>query len=145
MKRKVAVNSVIHPLTAIMGCRNGELFKTAAAHDVRRVVCAEAASVFEAQALAEAEVHQGEGGTWSRQRMSRILTREALDEECLRIVNHSKENISTMLFDVRRGRRTEIEFLNGYLVGLGTAYKVQMPGNRMLMNLVKMRSAIPLD
>ncbi|KAJ8516122.1 hypothetical protein ONZ45_g6541 [Pleurotus djamor] len=152
MRRKLVVNSVINPLTALMGCRNGDIFTTEASLRIMRRVCQEAHDAYLAQMRAETQEwldKKAQEGYDSKQlptgRFPRALSRVALESECRRVADLTKGNISSMLSDVRRGRRTEIEFLNGYLVGLGSTYNVPMPANALLMNLVKMRSAIPID
>ncbi|KAF7436518.1 2-dehydropantoate 2-reductase (Ketopantoate reductase) (KPA reductase) (KPR) [Pleurotus ostreatus] len=152
MRRKLAVNAVINPLTALMNCRNGDLFKTEASLRIMQRVCQEATDAYTAQLRAEAEDYLSKQASQGADTQNisvgtfpRGLTRSALQAECLRVAEVTKGNISSMLHDVRRGRRTEIEFLNGYLVGLGGKHRVEMPANIMLMNLIKMRSAIPID
>ena len=44
-----------------------------------------------------------------------------------------------MLQDVQAGRKTEIEYLNGYVLGLATA---PTPVNRMLYNLIKAHETV---
>ncbi|OBZ78704.1 hypothetical protein A0H81_01219 [Grifola frondosa] len=53
----------------------------------------------------------------------------------------SRANMSSMLFDVRQGRPTEIEYLNGYLMKLGAQYDAGMLVTQSLYNLIKMRSS----
>ncbi len=45
----------------------------------------------------------------------------------------------SMLHDLERGRKTEIDFLNGRIVELGLKHKIQTPVNAMLCNLIKFR------
>jgi 2-dehydropantoate 2-reductase len=152
MRRKLVVNAVINPLTALMGCRNGDIFTTSASHRIMKRICQEASSVFMAQAKSDARtrldtlVAQGiEAETIPVKRLPRGLIRDMLETEVLRVANTTKGNLSSMLQDIRSGRETEIDFINGYLSSLGVTYGVPMPANAMLLNLVKMRSAIPLD
>ncbi|TFK36990.1 ketopantoate reductase-like protein [Crucibulum laeve] len=152
MRRKLVVNAVINPLTAIMGCRNGDIFTTDYADRIARRVCQEAADVFAAQVRRETQTwwdnlaEQGydmESVTLGR--IPRALMRVSLEEEVKRVTELTRGNISSMLSDIRRGRGTEIDYINGYLLGLGSTYRVEMPATATLLNLVKMRSAIPLD
>ncbi|KAI0308146.1 ketopantoate reductase PanE/ApbA-domain-containing protein, partial [Multifurca ochricompacta] len=53
MKRKLVVNSVVNPLTALMGCRNGELLESAESQKIIKRVCQEAARAFALQAQRE--------------------------------------------------------------------------------------------
>jgi 2-dehydropantoate 2-reductase len=41
-----------------------------------------------------------------------------------------------MLQDVMRGRRTEIDYLNGYVVDQGRRLEVKTPFNEMIVHLV---------
>lgn len=149
MKRKLVVNSVINPLTALLGCRNGELLESADARKIIQRVCCEAARAFAMQA-------QQEEGSWNdREKEVRIrsgfgrvspgLSAQALEEECLRVINLTAANISSMLSDVRTGSYTEIDFMNGYLLGLGRSFNLPMTTTATLLNLIKMRTTIPLD
>ena len=149
MKRKLVVNSVINPLTALLGCRNGDLLESAEARKIIGRVCAEAARAFAMQAQEEA------GSRDDREKRVRIssgfgrvppgLDAQALEEECLRVVRVTAGNISSMLSDVRTGSYTEIEYMNGYLLGLGRSFGLPMTTTATLLNLVKLRTAIPLD
>jgi 2-dehydropantoate 2-reductase len=149
MKRKLVVNSVINPLTALLGCRNGELLESAHARKIIKRVCHEAARAFAMQ------VQQEEGSWDDREKEARIrsgfgrtppgLSAQALEEECLRVINVTAGNISSMLSDVRAGSYTEIDFMNGYLLGLGRSFGLNMPTTTTLLNLIKLRTTIPLD
>lgn len=156
MMVKLVANAVINPLSALLNCRNGELFRTDASKRVLSRVCQEASAVFRAQftqdtterieavsrGADEAEVQ----ALWDEaERFPKFLEHAALEENTLRIAEATARNFSSMLVDVRRGKPTEIDFINGYLLGLGNRYRVPMPGTAMLSNLIKMRSDIPLS
>ncbi|KAF8078911.1 ketopantoate reductase-like protein [Lyophyllum atratum] len=152
MRRKLVANAVINPLTALMGCRNGDLFTTVAAQRVLQRICQESSDAFAAQIRADSQAWLGtlaaEGvdtEDMSVERLPRALTRPALEAEVLRVAQATKGNISSMLADIRQGRSTEVDFINGYLLKLGSTYRVEMPATATLLNLVKMRSAIPID
>jgi len=152
MRRKLVVNAVINPLTAIMGCRNGDLFTTAASRRILQRVCQEAADAYAAQIKAETQawlktVPGDSANTESVPvgRIPRSLTKQALEEECLRVAELTKGNISSMLSDIRRGKGTEVDFINGHLLNLGSTYNIPMPATATLLNLVKMRTAIALE
>ena len=56
------------------------------------------------------------------------------------------KQISSTAQDIRRGRRTEIDHLNGYVVRAGEALGIATPVNRTLyalMQLLELRSALP--
>jgi 2-dehydropantoate 2-reductase len=146
MKRKLVVNSVVNPLTALLGCRNGELLETAEARKILNRICFEAAQAFGMQAQEEGS--DKEKRVKVRMGLSRVspgLTARALEEECVRVIKVTAGNISSMLSDVRSGSYTEIDYMNGYLIGLGRSFGLPMTTTTTLLNLVKLRTAIPLD
>lgn len=152
LRRKLVVNAVINPLTAILGCRNGDLFTSPAAHRIMNSVCYEASQAFAAEF--QSETNQwlkglGEQGVdvdnVNVMRLPPSLTKTRLEEEVIKIANSTRGNISSMLSDVRHGNPTEIDYINGYLLNIGRTHKVRMPTNATLVNLVKMRGHIPLD
>jgi 2-dehydropantoate 2-reductase len=152
MRRKLTVNAVINPLTALLDCRNGDLFEHEQARELLTQICDEASSVFMAQMAAETESWindlQADGidtSTVQAPVFPEALTSEALQTEVLRVATITRQNISSMLADVRRGRTTEINFLNGYLEDLGREHGVNTPVNSVLANLVRLKSVMPLN
>ncbi|KAH0838038.1 ketopantoate reductase PanE/ApbA C terminal-domain-containing protein [Lanmaoa asiatica] len=151
MRKKLVVNAVVNPLTAILGCRNGALFKDEASERILQDVCTEAATAFQAQLEADTEAllssltPDAERSQAPLGRMPHDLQADALVQEVKRVAQLTRGNISSTLSDIRKGRPTEISFLNGYLVRLGKQYGVPMPVNSALLNMVNMRSAIPID
>lgn len=58
----------------------------------------------------------------------------------------SSRNLSSMQQDLRKGRRTEIEFLNGAVVRLGATYGLACPVNQALADIIRAmerRSGLP--
>jgi 2-dehydropantoate 2-reductase len=55
----------------------------------------------------------------------------------LSVARKTGDNLSSMLQDVLEGRRTEIDFLNGYVVREGQSIGLDMKVNKTLYNLVK--------
>ncbi|KAJ7727824.1 ketopantoate reductase-like protein [Mycena maculata] len=150
LRRKLVVQSVIHPLTAIMGCRNGDVFSSENAVRIAARLCREASDVYGAQIREETKAwlaasDSDMGGLLGIARLPRALDAQSLTRECLRISQTSQGAVSNMLSALRAGKRTEIDYLNGYLVKLGKTYDVPMPANATIYNLVRMRSALPID
>jgi 2-dehydropantoate 2-reductase len=148
MKRKLVVNSVVNPLTALMGCRNGDLLETADARKIISRICSEAARAFAMQVQENEPRTHKEMRVKIRTGLSRVppgLTAGALEEECLRVIKVTAGNNSSMLLDIQKGRHTEIEYMNGYLMGLGRSFGLQMPTMTTLLHLIKLRTTIPLD
>ena len=151
LRQKLVVNAVVNPLTAILGCRNGALFKDEASKRMLQDICTEAATVFQAQLETDTQAFLGslapdaERSQAPLGRMPHDLQADALVQEVKRVSHLTRGNISSTLSDIRKGRPTEISFLNGYLVRLGKQYGVPTPVNSALLNMVNMRSVIPVD
>ncbi|TFY82082.1 hypothetical protein EWM64_g1931 [Hericium alpestre] len=149
IKRKLVVNSVINPLTAIMGCRNGDVFTSDAANRICRRVCMEAEWVFSAEYAAQEGLTKNlfisSRGDRRLPVVPSALKGESLEEEVKRVASITTGNVSSMLADIQKGKHTEIDFMNGHLLRMGLDYKVHMPTTATLLNLIKMREAIPLD
>ncbi|KAG6334537.1 hypothetical protein ID866_4553 [Astraeus odoratus] len=150
MRKKLVVHAVVNPLTALLGCRNSSLFHDRGSQNILRSVCEEASAVFRAQLEDETEC-------WLRSlgpnvdksqiplgRMPPDLEAERLMEEVTRAVCR-QGNVSSTLSDITHGRPTEIQYMNGYLVALGKRLGVPTPVNATLCDVIRMRSALPLD
>lgn len=151
MRKKLVVNAVVNPLTALLGCHNGALFREAGSRNVMQAVCEEASAVFRAQLEHEAESWLDSLGSGVDKnlvplgRMPPDLEVENLIQEVKRVADLTKGNISSMLADIKLGRPTEIPYINGYLVNMGKTCGVPTPVNATLCNMIRMRTAIPLD
>jgi 2-dehydropantoate 2-reductase len=113
---KLAVNCIINPVTALHGCRNGELASNASlatevaclGDEVARI-CRAAGFAAVAADLADA-VHD--------------------------VIVGTANNRSSMLQDVQAGRRTEIDYINGYLLQVARRHGVDAPHNRALVERI---------
>jgi 2-dehydropantoate 2-reductase len=112
--KKLVVNCVVNPLTAILRVRDGEIITDSLA-PVRSEI------VNECIAIAKAE-----GVTLSADLGERIDRNVA-----------GYRNFSSMYQDIVRGRRTEIDFLNGKIVELGKKHSISAPVNATLTGLIK--------
>jgi 2-dehydropantoate 2-reductase len=54
-------------------------------------------------------------------------------------------NIASMLQDLRRGRSTEIDYMNGAVAALGAQHDVPCPVNHALTTIIKAMEAQPLS
>ncbi len=66
-------------------------------------------------------------------------------ERTQEILRRTAGNVSSLLADLRRGRRTEIEVLNGHVVREGEAAGVATPVNRALWAMVRALESRSLD
>ncbi|BCS22917.1 ketopantoate reductase family protein [Aspergillus puulaauensis] len=140
---KLAMNSIINPLTALMNCRNGEILYNYSFTRVMRLLLFEVSSVI--CSLPELQGIPGVENRFSPERLRGMITQ---------LANKTAKNHSSMLQDVRSNKTTEIEFLNGYIIGRGEELGIKCVANYMIKHLVlaKQResrqkdfSAIPID
>ncbi|HNF67411.1 MAG TPA: 2-dehydropantoate 2-reductase, partial [Plasticicumulans sp.] len=118
---KLVLNCAVNPVTALLDVPNGVLAGTGPARTLVAAVCIEAAAVMQAEGLpADART---------------------LIEQVVRLAHESGRNVSSMRADVRAGRTTEIDFINGYLLARAQAHGLQAPCNRTLTELIRLRTA----
>jgi 2-dehydropantoate 2-reductase len=110
---KLAVNCAINPTTALTRLTNGEAAESAS--DVMR------AAVEEVERVAH---EQG-------------VSLEGTPERALEVARATAQNESSTLQDVRAGRRTEIDALNGFVVERARETDTYVPTNETLYSLVK--------
>ncbi|MEM2924579.1 MAG: 2-dehydropantoate 2-reductase [Methanocellales archaeon] len=113
---KLIINAGINAITAITGLKNGEILKFEELKELMRLAIEEAVAVA---------------------RASGIAIRDDMVERTEAVARATAENQSSMLQDVKRGKRTEIEAINGAIVKLGERYGIPTPVNRALTALVK--------
>ncbi len=107
--RKFAVNCAVNALTVLHDCRNGELLTRPAAAADLTALCEEIAGVVGALPWAPRI-----GPLWPRVRA---------------VLEDSADNVSSTLQDVRAGRRTELDWLNGWLIALAWQQGLDCPRN----------------
>lgn len=113
---KVLVNAGINALTALLQVPNGRLVEIAPVRTLMRDL------VLEGQAVVE------------RKRIGLIYPDPvARTEEVCRL---TAANNSSMLMDIRHGRRTEIDFINGAIVREGVSLGISCPYNDAVTKLV---------
>ncbi|KAK4232763.1 ketopantoate reductase PanE/ApbA C terminal-domain-containing protein [Achaetomium macrosporum] len=103
--RKLVVNSVINPLTAMYRCKNGEAFTRKEGQQLRDALVEEAGAVVRAL-LATRDDVAVKADFWG----------DGLRNYVEQIAYLTRENKSSMLQDIEAGRKTEIDYINGYLV-----------------------------
>ncbi len=152
MRRKLVANAAINTLTALMGCRNGEIIRSESARGFIMKICVEAERVFAAEHAAGARrmldqfSEQGlNPDNFNVDRLPVGLTKTSLYNEVLRVAGVTHENISSMLLDLRRGKATELDYITGYLLTLGQTYGVRMSRTASIHYLIKARCEIPQD
>jgi 2-dehydropantoate 2-reductase len=122
---KLVVNCVINPLTSILDARNGSLLYNFALSRTVRLLLAEISLVI--NALPEL---QGVPNLNTR------FAPERLESLVFSMANKTKDNVSSMLADVRAGRETEIQYINGYIVRRGEEMGMKCVVNYAIMQTV---------
>lgn len=113
---KAAVNAAINPTTAVTGLPNGALLE-----DDRLEALLEAAAV-EVEQVARAKGIEVQEGAWV--------------EKAKTVARRTAKNRSSMLQDVERGRRTEIDAICGHVAEEAAQLGVEAPRNETLHALV---------
>ena len=113
---KTAINAGINPITALINVPNGKLLEIPEARQLMRDLVVEAVKV---------------SGT-EGYRFSRSLV-EVAEDTC----RDTAENISSMLQDVRAGRRTEIDAITGQVLERATHAALPCPRTRVVYQLLK--------
>jgi 2-dehydropantoate 2-reductase len=111
---KLVVNCVINPLTAILHVKNSEIWEDSLRY-VRHGVVRECVEVASAEGIA--------------------LPKNLAVKIEKQVAGYT--NFSSMYQDLVKGKRTEINFLNGKVVELGKKYGVQTPINETLVSFIK--------
>ncbi|KAF2146267.1 uncharacterized protein K452DRAFT_219546, partial [Aplosporella prunicola CBS 121167] len=123
---KLAVNCVINPLTSLTDARNGSLLYNFSLTRVQRLLLSEISVVI--RSLPELRGVLNINTRFSPDRLETLTTS---------IAAKTAENTSSMLNDVRRGLRTEVDYINGYIVRRGEEIGMRCVMNYMVTNLVK--------
>lgn len=118
--RKLAINAVINPLSALLRVENGDLESLAA---TAAGLIEELVPVAAARGIA-------------------LDAAETL-EKVLASMRQTARNPSSMLQDLRAGRPTEINWINGAIVSLAERHGIPTPRHRLLADLVRFAERRP--
>ena len=118
---KLVVNASINPIAALAGVSNGRVVRDKRLLAVLDAVCREAAAVAKAEGA-------------------------RVDEEVLRrrtklVARRTAENRGSMLQDLDRHRRTEIDAITGSIVRAAERHRIPVPINETLFAFVRAREA----
>jgi 2-dehydropantoate 2-reductase len=113
---KLFVNVGINALTATLGIKNGEILTSTVAENRMKAAIKEAMQIAEAKGI-------------------EILQDPV--EIAQTVCKNTADNVSSMLQDVRKKRKTEIGGINGAVVVFGKELGIETPENTLLMEQVK--------
>jgi 2-dehydropantoate 2-reductase len=114
MWKKLVFNCVLNPLTAILKIENKGICDERL-NPLKKLIIDECVKVAEKDGI-------------------------RFEFDFLKILNEefkSSRNISSMQQDMIKGKKTEIDFLNGAVVELGKKYKAKCPVNEALVGIIK--------
>jgi len=114
---KLIINAAINALTAIVRVNNGKLTELESTRKIMRDAVTEATRIAK------------------RKRIKLFFDDPLAKVEA--VAEATATNISSMLQDVLRKKRTEIDFINGVIVRQGQELGIPVPVNQMLVDLVK--------
>jgi 2-dehydropantoate 2-reductase len=114
---KLIVNVGINALTAITRLNNGMLLEYEGSRKILRQAVTEAVKV-------------------AKRKRIKLLYDDPL-AKVESVCEATSGNVSSMLQDVLRKKRTEIDFINGVIVRFGQELGISVPVNAMLVDLVK--------
>lgn len=127
---KLVINALINPLTVIFNCNNGHLFDKSPRAALIRLLLGEAGQVVRALLSSTGQVDTNR------------FSDEALFARVADVATKTGANISSMLQDVRAGRQTEIDYINGYVVEQGKKFSIPCVHNAKIVEMVKMAQVI---
>lgn len=114
---KVVINAAINPVTALLRAPNGVLLERPEARWLMSRLAREAAAVATAEGI-------------------RLPYKDPVGA-AREVARRTAANYSSMLQDVRRGARTEIDAICGAVVRTGKAHGIDVPANQVCWQLIR--------
>ena len=114
---KLAINCAINPLTALHACRNGDLARRPELAAKAARLCEEIAHISRAAGYTEVAA--------------------TLQQMVAGVIAGTADNRSSMLQDVQGGRRTEIDYITGYLLKIAGRHGIDAPHNTALLDSIR--------
>lgn len=118
---KVIVNASINPLAALAGVANGRLVRDRRLRTTLEAVCREAAAAARADGAA--------------------IDPTDIVQRTITVARRTAANRASMLQDLDRGHRTEIDAISGAVIRVADRHRLPVPVNRTLYALVRAREA----
>ncbi len=123
---KVLFNIALNPLSAILQATYGQIADNPPIRELIREMVSEAFRVADASEM--------DLGMDSPDEYLEILWKKK--------VPPTRNHRSSMLQDIIRGKKTEIDYLNGKVVEMGNKYGIETPYNRAIAIMVKAKEAL---
>ncbi|KAF2856485.1 6-phosphogluconate dehydrogenase C-terminal domain-like protein [Plenodomus tracheiphilus IPT5] len=123
---KLAVDCIINPLTTMLDARNGSLLNNYALTRTLRLLLSEISLVI--RSLPELQYIPNVAQRFDPGRLETII---------VSVAHKTRDDLSSMLSDVRIGRQTDIEYVNGWIVKRGEELGIRCLMNYMMVQMVK--------
>jgi len=115
LHKKLVINSIINPIASILKVRNGYLLKMLTTNTVIGLIN-EAIKVLSLEGVS--------------------LSQMEISEDLKSVLKATSENKCSMLQDLEKKKKTEIDYLNGYLLRLAKKHGIEIPLHQMLYDLI---------
>ena len=133
--KKLAVNCVINPLTAIKGVKNGQLLHLENSDITITHILQEVSSVATLEMESSIQELEDDMKIQLLRAIREELSVDFLKNVVTKVMADTAENVSSMLQDVNANKTTEVRFLNGYVARLGKEkYNIQCNWNENMCN-----------
>ena len=127
--QKLAINAVINPLTTIFDCLNGQLFNDPRRLALSRLLLSEILPVISSILASSSTENPG-----SETKLN--FSKKALERVILEAADQTAQNVSSMRQDMQNGRKTEINYINGYIVAQGAKIGIDCRINQKIVQLI---------
>jgi len=119
---KLIISSVINPLTALLGVKNGELLREKTLIPIMEYLVSESLRIL--------------------RKKGHHLQREEILKKLYEVITNTRMNKSSMLQDLEKGRRTEIDYISGAILKMAKEVNETALLNESLYRLIKFKESI---
>lgn len=119
--KKAVINAAINPVTALYKVPNGEILTEPLRSQALTLM-------HEAMEVARAEGYP--------------FAEHEMEEDFFRVLEKTSTNLSSMLQDVNRGKKTELDNISGVILSLGAKHGMKLPRTEKIVKRLKTRSPI---
>lgn len=114
---KAILNAAVNPITALIGLRTGQLLDHPDLEAAMRAIVEESVAIARACQIE--------------------LDADSIVDKIRSVARATRDNKSSMLQDLERGRRTEIDAINGALIERAKSRGIPAPRNELLLRLIR--------